>query len=100
MAYAAFSWVPLHARRVVAREGFTDFARRPDRLRQFLAGYGWTGPVAGFLDVVRDRIRAHVAGLHRLAAAGDPLFARIVSLGAADDLETALAELDQVQQQL
>ena len=56
--------------------------------------------MAGFLDVVRDRIRAHVAGLHSLAAAGDPLFARIVSRGGADDLETALAELGQVGQRL
>lgn len=41
LAYAAFSWVPLHARRVVAREGFTDFAARPERLRRFLDSYGW-----------------------------------------------------------
>jgi Phosphotransferase enzyme family len=29
VAFAAFSWVPLHARHVVAREGFTDFEGRP-----------------------------------------------------------------------
>ncbi|MEN3358765.1 MAG: hypothetical protein V7637_2747 [Mycobacteriales bacterium] len=29
LAYAVFSWVPLHARHVVAAEGFTDFAARP-----------------------------------------------------------------------
>ena len=97
VAYAAFGWVPLHARRVVTREGFTDFAARPERLRLFLAAYGWTGPPADFLGVVRDRIRAHVAGLRSLAAAGDPLFARIVSQGGVADLETALAELDHIQ---
>jgi Phosphotransferase enzyme family len=100
VAYAAFSWVPLHARRVVAREGFTDFAARPGRLQLFLDSYGWAGPAGAFLDVVRDRIRAHVAGLRGLAATGDPLFARIVSRGGADDLETALAELSQVQRLL
>jgi hypothetical protein len=100
VAFAAFSWVPLHARRVVAREGFTDFAGRPDRLRQFLAEYGWTGLAAEFLDVVRDRIRAHVSGLRELAAAGDPLFAQIISQGGAADLEAALAELGEVQEQL
>jgi hypothetical protein len=100
LAYAAFSWVPLHARRVVAREGFTDFAARPARLRLFLDSYGWAGPAAAFLDVVRDRIRAHVAGLRSLAAAGDPLFAQIVSRGGADDLETALAELGPAGQQI
>lgn len=50
--------------------------------------------------MVRDRIRAHVVGLHSLADAGDPLLARIVSQGGADDLETALAELGQVGEQL
>ena len=29
LALTAFSWVPLHARHVVAAEGFTDFAARP-----------------------------------------------------------------------
>jgi hypothetical protein len=43
VAFAAFSWVPLHARHVVAREGFTDFEGRPRRLHLFLAEYGWTG---------------------------------------------------------
>ena len=74
--------------------GYADASR----LRQFLDAYGWTGPVAPFLDVVRDRIRAHVAGLHQLAAAGDPLFARLISQGAADDLAAALAELGQAGQ--
>jgi aminoglycoside phosphotransferase (APT) family kinase protein len=40
LAFAAFSWVPLHARHVVAAEGFTDFAARPGRLHRFLRTYG------------------------------------------------------------
>src|SRR6266851_1918404 len=92
VAFAAFSWVPLHARHVVAREGFTDFEGRPRRLQLFLAEYGWTGPMPAFLEVVAARIRAHVTSLRGLAA-HDPLFARIVAQGAADNLETALAEL-------
>jgi hypothetical protein len=92
VAFAAFSWVPLHARHVVAREGFTDFEGRPRRLRLFLAEYGWAGPVSAFLDEVAARIQAHVTDLRALAAS-DPLFARIVAQGGADDLETALAEL-------
>jgi hypothetical protein len=93
LAFAAFSWVPLHARHVVAREGFTEFGSRPARLRLFLAEYGWTGTTSQFLDVVRARIRAHAAGVRALAAAGDPLFARLVTQGVASDLDTALAEL-------
>ena len=55
MAYAAFSWVPLHARRVVAREGFTDFeggpagpaAAVPGQLRLGLPGGRVPGRGAG-----------------------------------------------------
>ncbi|MBA2533284.1 MAG: aminoglycoside phosphotransferase family protein, partial [Nocardioidaceae bacterium] len=36
LAFTAFAWVPLHARHVVAAEGFTAFADRPRRLRLFL----------------------------------------------------------------
>jgi Ser/Thr protein kinase RdoA (MazF antagonist) len=95
MAFAAFSWVPLHARRVAVREGFTEFGRRPQRLRRFLDEYGWTGSAAGFLDVMRARMRAHAATIRRLAAAGDPLFTLMVERGNVASLETALAELEQ-----
>ena len=95
LAFAAFSWVPLHARHVVAREGFTDFGSRPARLRLFLAEYGWTGTIGEFLDIVRARICAHAAGVRGLAATGDPLFTRLVAQGVADDLDLALAELNE-----
>jgi hypothetical protein len=95
LAFAAFSWVPLHARHVVAQEGFTDLSTRPARLRLFLAEYGWTGTTSEFLDVVRARIYAHAAGVRNLAAASDPLFTRLIAQGVADDLDTALAELNQ-----
>lgn len=36
LAFTAFGWVPLHARHVVAAEGFTAFADRERRLRLFL----------------------------------------------------------------
>ena len=94
VAYAAFSWVPLHARRIVAREGFTDFAGRPRRLELFLTEYGWTDGAPAFLEVVRARIDAHVRSLRDLAE-HNPVFARIVADGGADDLEAALAELAQ-----
>jgi aminoglycoside phosphotransferase (APT) family kinase protein len=93
VAFAAFSWVPLHARHIVAQEGFTDFETRPRRLQLFLAEYGWAGSLTAFLDIVAARIQAHITGLRALAAC-DPLFARIVSQGGADDLQTALAELE------
>jgi hypothetical protein len=85
VGFAAFSWVPLHAEHVVAREGLRDFAARPRRLQPFLAEYGWTASVPAFLEIVAARIQAHVTSLRDLAA-HDPLFARIVAQGGADDL--------------
>jgi hypothetical protein len=93
LAFTAFSWVPLHARHVVSAEGFTDFPARPRRLALFLAEYGWTGTVSDFLPVVRACIRGHANGIRRLAAAGDPIFMRLLAEGAPDNLDIALSEL-------
>jgi hypothetical protein len=93
LAFAAFSWIPLHARHVVAAEGFTDLAARPRRMRLFLSEYGWPGEVGAFLPVVRARIRAHANNIRRLAATGDPLFGRMIAQGTVDNLDIALAEL-------
>lgn len=93
LAHAAFSWVPLHARHVVAAEGFTDVAARPRRLRLLLAAYGYTGPVHEVLVALQDHLAAHSADLRRLAAAGDPLFGGLADSGVLDDLDRARAEL-------
>lgn len=92
VAFAAYSWVPLHARYVVTREGFTSFGDVPRRLRLFLASYGWTGTAGEFLDVLRARLLAHMAGIRNLAAGGDPLFARIAGT-VLRDVDIALTEL-------
>jgi phosphotransferase family enzyme len=93
LAFAAFSWVPLHARHIVAAEGFTDFAARPRRLGRFLHTYGWPATTASFLEVVRARVKAHASGIRSHAAAGDAVFARLLHQGVADDLDRAFTEL-------
>jgi Phosphotransferase enzyme family len=93
LAFTAFAWVPLHARHVVAAEGFTDFAERPRRLRLFLDTYGWDGPLGPFLEIVRDRVHASAEGIRRVAAAGDPAFQHMIEQGVDADLETAVREL-------
>lgn len=95
LAFVVFSWVPLHARDVVTAEGFTRFADRPRRLRLLLDAYGYTGTVHTVLDAVRARIHEHARGLRELAAAGDPLFTRLVDDGVIDGLDRALAQLGQ-----
>jgi hypothetical protein len=93
LAFAAFSWVPLHARHIVAAEGFTDFAARPRRLHRFLRTYGWPATAAEFLEVVQARVKAHANGIRDLAGTGDQVSERLLRQGVADDLEQALAEL-------
>ena len=96
LAFTAFSWVPMHARHVVAAEGFTDFAARPRRLRLLLDAYGFSGSVSTVLDAVRARTAAHAQGIRDLAAGGDPLFARLVDSGVADAFDQAITDLDGV----
>lgn len=92
LAYTVFSWVPLHARHVVAEEGFTDFAGRPRRLRMLLDAYGWHGTVEEVLEAVAARVAAHIEDVRELAAR-DPLFARLVDAGVTNYLNQALTEL-------
>jgi hypothetical protein len=94
LAFTAFSWVPLHARDVVAAEGFSDFDARPLRLRLLLDAYGYTGPVRTVLEAVRARIAAHAQDIRDIAAGGDPLFARLLESGVVDSLHRAIAELE------
>ncbi|WP_229405535.1 phosphotransferase [Micromonospora sp. NBRC 110038] len=93
LAFTAFAWVPLHARHVVAAEGFTAFADRPRRLRLFLDAYGHAGPVGSFVEVVRQRVAASAEGIRRTAAAGDPAYRTMVDHGVDAALETAVREL-------
>jgi aminoglycoside phosphotransferase (APT) family kinase protein len=93
LAFTAFAWVPLHARAVVAAEGFTAFAERPRRLRRFLDAYGWDGPLGSFAEIVRQRVDASAQGLRRTAAAGDPAYQRMIEQGVDKALETAVSEL-------
>ncbi|WP_218577993.1 aminoglycoside phosphotransferase family protein [Phytohabitans rumicis] len=94
LAFTAFAWVPLHARHVVAAEGFTDFAARPRRLRLFLDGYGWTGPPGDFVATVRERVAASAAGIRRIAASGDPAYQMMVERGVDAALAAAVRELE------
>jgi aminoglycoside phosphotransferase (APT) family kinase protein len=92
LASVAFAWVPLHARRVVAAEGFTRFDR-PRRLRLFLDTYGWAAPSAAFVEIVRERVTATADRLRRTAAAGDPAYMAMRERGVDGALDEAVAEL-------
>lgn len=93
VAWTAFSWVPLHARHVVAAEGFDDFGRRRERLAAFLEGYGaFLTPDQVLLRLV-PLIAAQIEIMHQRAEAGDETYRRMIEAGRADDLATAGREL-------
>jgi hypothetical protein len=94
LAFTAFAWVPLHARRVVQGEGFTAFADRPRRLRLFLDTYAWDGPLAEFVSTVQARVTASAEGIQRTAATGDPAYQRMLDTGVDESLRTAVRELE------
>lgn len=93
IAFAAFAWVPLSARHVAEKEGFTAFADRPRRLRLFLDAYGWRGPARQIAAEVRDRISASIHDIRRLAAAGDPGCQELADAGYDKDLAAAVQQL-------
>ena len=74
-------------------QGFTAVADRPRRLRLLLDAYGYEGAISDILVAVRSRISDIATSLRELAAAGDPLFARLVREGVVDGLDRAVAEL-------
>ncbi len=87
--------MPLHARAVVADEGFTDFAGRPRRLAQFLETYGWSATTGDFLDVVEARLIAHAKRIRDQAATGDEPSRRLLGQGIPQDIDQGLDELQE-----
>lgn len=96
LAWVVFSWVPLHARSVVAAEGFTAFSTRRQRLKSFLSEYQWEGTTVDVLDLVAVRIQDQLRVMRETADAGDRTYARMLTLGRDRDLESALNELAEV----
>jgi hypothetical protein len=93
LAFAALTWVPLHVRDVVARQGFRAFDDRSRRLHVLLDAYGYAGDRAQFGTVVAERARINAAAIRRMAA-GDPGYAALVP--HVDDLERAAVEVEQL----
>lgn len=93
LAWMAFSWVPLHARELVAAEGFHAFETRRSRLERFLGAYGWTGTTGDVLRLVTTQVEARIDAVHATAEAGDDTYRRMLEAGVVRHLESALREL-------
>lgn len=94
LAFAALSWVPLHARRAVVALGFTDFDDRHRRLHLLLDAYGFIGERLAFGQTVARRARLNAAGIEQMAATGDS--AGVALLPFAADLAEAAKEVEQL----
>jgi hypothetical protein len=93
LAFLACAWVPLHAREVALREGFTDFDGRPRRLRLLLDSYGYDGTIGELLETVQARLEDHIRATEELARAGDPIFQHLIDDGVITRIERAIVEL-------
>ena len=96
LAWTAFSWVPLHARYVVAAEGFTEFGRRRTRLSAFLDSYGTLLTPDDVIARVGVLIDDQIHLMRQNASAGDATYQRMLEHGRAHDLEMARRELHEV----
>ncbi|MEV4218505.1 phosphotransferase [Nonomuraea sp. NPDC049725] len=94
LAWTALSWVPLHARRVAELEGFRAFDRRAERLRIFLDAYGWHGDPAVIVREIQARMSARARDIRAGAVGGDPLYAKLLRQGRAEDMDRAVLELE------
>lgn len=90
LAYSALTWVPLHARRVVEKQGFTAFDDRSRRLRLLLDAYGYEGDRAAFGGTVVERARINARAIHGMK--GTPYYETLLPFAA--DLEQAAAEIE------
>jgi Phosphotransferase enzyme family len=93
LAWVAFSWTPLHAPEVVAREGFTALLSRRERLERLLSAYGWQGTSDEVLARVDARLRHQIQAMRATAGAGDPAYQRMLDQGLDHLLETARSHL-------
>lgn len=92
LAFVALSWVSLHARQVAQWHGFTAFDDRSRRLHLLLDVYGYGGDRSAFGTAVAARARRHAAGIHRLAAGGDPMYVALLPVAA--DFKQAAREVE------
>jgi aminoglycoside phosphotransferase (APT) family kinase protein len=96
LAWTAFSWVPLHARHVVAAERFTSFGRRRTRLSAFLDSYGTLRTTNEVVARVGVLIDGQIQLMRQYVSAGDATYQRMLEHGRAHDLEMARRELLEV----
>ncbi|MBT2382458.1 phosphotransferase [Streptomyces sp. ISL-11] len=92
LAFMALAWVPLHARRLAERTGFTAFEDRCRRLHLLLDAYGYDGDRSAFGNVVAARARTNADVIGRMAAGGDPVYAALEPVAA--DLRQAAIEVE------
>jgi hypothetical protein len=96
LIWVAFSWVPLHARKVVIAEGFTEFERRRERLAIFLGEYESDLTVPQVLSRLNELLNQQITLMHDKAQRGDATYQHMIDLGRDLDLRQAREELPHI----
>lgn len=92
LAYMALTWVPLHARHLAERQGFSAFEDRSRRLRLLLDAYGYDGERRAFGAAVSARARLNADTIRSITGGGAPEHAPLLAVAA--DLDRAVIEID------
>ncbi len=92
LAFMALTWVPLQARRLAGRTGFTAFEDRSRRLHMLLDAYGYDGDRSAFAAVVATRARTNADVIDHMTADGDPAYTALLPVAA--DLRQAALEVE------
>lgn len=93
LAFAAWSWVPLHDPSLLPAHGWTEPPDQHRRLRLLLDAYGLDDRT-GFAAAIPRRIRTSVERMEGGADTGDPGLQCLREAGYLDDMRRTIAHLD------
>jgi aminoglycoside phosphotransferase (APT) family kinase protein len=93
LAWAAHTWVPLRDDRECASAGWPAPPDRAHRLRLLCDAYG-LGDRRGVLQAIRARVQGTAEWIEAGAAAGEPVFVRLLAEGHAQGYRRAASYLD------
>lgn len=93
LAFAAWSWVPLHHPALARQLGGPGARSQAQRLALLCSAYGDAEPVEALLPLIRDRVAASRDGIRDGVVEGNPIMIKLRDQGHLDDIEMTLAYL-------
>lgn len=93
LAYAAWTFTPLHHPELARSSGAPDISEAPRRLWMLIDAYG-LDDASTFMDVVLECVDARASVFARLADKGDPGMARLMAAGHASDMANTARHIE------